>query len=180
MEKFLAMVTSHRPPRETAFMLMANPTTQPLGHASESSLDKKGTGSRRSLCRSRPPLRLSVMATGNRKTIWTRIHISTPRTTEKVTGRLQMLIFWTASHVFSYIEFHKSQQTIYKRCRSLFWLCNPTARDRIHIRSFRRSEPNRSLKRLVNRAVRTIFCPTNRGVPHDHRLIWLRISGRKY
>lgn len=42
--KILAMVTSCRTPRDTAFMLMANPTTQRLGYASEPSLDKKRNG----------------------------------------------------------------------------------------------------------------------------------------
>ena len=55
----------------------------------------KRSGSRASLCRPRPPLRLRVMARSNRQTTRTRIHISPPRPTENGDRRQQILCYWT-------------------------------------------------------------------------------------
>ena len=54
----------------------------------------KKTGSRASLCRPRPPLRLRVTLRGNRQTTRTRIHLSPPRPTKKGNQRQQILIYW--------------------------------------------------------------------------------------
>ena len=54
----------------------------------------KKTGSRASLCRTRPPLRLRVTSRGNRQTTRTRIHLSPPRPTKKGNRRQQILIYW--------------------------------------------------------------------------------------
>ena len=55
----------------------------------------KRSGSRASLCRPRPPLRLRVMARGNRQATRTRIHISPPKPTETGDRRQQILSYWT-------------------------------------------------------------------------------------